>query len=83
LDIGVAASSVVLAALDGSVPVMLAMLAHFRGDEPRADALLSRAMRETKDAQPRRVMAAYGGAWLAACRKDPHPARISPIQTNT
>ena len=54
----------------GAVQVLLGMLAHFRGEEDVADACLARAEAEAVDAPPRQVLAAFGTAWLAACRGD-------------
>ena len=63
--------SVILSLTGGAVDVLLGMLAHFRGDEAAADAHLASAAREAGDALPRLVVATFGGAWLAACRRDP------------
>src|SRR4051794_35493672 len=67
---GTGAWSVILSLTGGAVHVLLGMLAHFRGDEAAADVLLSRAAQEVGNALPRLVVATFGGAWLAACRKD-------------
>lgn len=68
---GTAVRSVILSLTGGAPDVLLGMLAHFRGDEAAADVALSRAQRGAGDALPRLVVATFGGAWLAACRKEP------------
>ena len=72
IDSGAASGAVTLTLSGGAALVLQGMLAHFRGEEEAADAFMARAEKEAGDALPRRVVAAFGAAWLASYRGDRH-----------
>ena len=56
--------------LSGPGPqVLLGMIAHFEGDDHRADAMLAEAV-SIADSTMKMAVGCFGSAWLAACRGD-------------
>jgi DNA-binding SARP family transcriptional activator len=69
--VGTGESGALVLSLAGpAAQVLLGVIAHFEGDEPRADAMLAEAASMSDDAYAL-VVVRFSTAWLAAYRRDP------------